>query len=799
MKHWIAAILTLIIPLLSNGQSWSVLDAPGDKENIAAIKARLDEVRKRRPTVALVLSGGGAKGAAHVGAMHYLDSLGVPVDLVVGTSIGGLVGGMYAIGYDVDMMDSLFVNMDWDMALSDKLPREYVTYSERRYREKYLLSIPFYYNSSDFQERRESDARFAVDTRREELHLGAEEGSDATKLIRENLLGSLPSGFVFGQNVNNLISSLTVGYQDSISFAALPKPFVCVASDLVSGKAKIWYSGKLNTALRSTMSIPGLFAPVKTGGMVLVDGGMRNNYPTDVAKQLGADFIIGIDIVSPYLDYAQVNNLLDIISQGIDMLGRESYETNTPYPEITIKPDIRGYDMLSFDKKSIEDLMKRGYEAAAGQKENLEVLLKLLGEDRTCNDKSKKATYIGEKEVMVSDVEIVGVSAKEENYILDLIDLPLDSPYGRDKIEDAVNKIFATRSFDYVNYELIGEKSPYTLRIICKNGPINNLGIGLRFDTEEIVSVLVNLGLNTHSLQGSAFDFTGKISSSPLVSATYKYRTESGPTINAMMQFRHMDMDQSIAGDSKMKLTCQNFRTEAYFSNISWKKYDINVGLKTDYYNINRLLLEREVGDYNPNYMRDTYVSAFLRSRAETYDNKYFPESGFTLGLDYSWVFGALQKGINPFHILHVDGGFVIRIKDNLAWLPGFDARFLFGNDIPLIYANTMGGMLRGRYLDQQIPFVGIGNALYMANMLGVFHSNLRYRLSQNNYIEALSSFAIHGDSSMGIPGTDALETVSGSGLFYSYNSIAGPLKAGFYWSSLSRKMSFYVGFGFDF
>ena len=295
MKHLIAAILTLVIPLLSNGQSWSVLDAPGDKENIAAIKARLDEVRKRRPTVALVLSGGGAKGAAHVGAMHYLDSLGVPVDLVVGTSIGGLVGGMYAIGYDVDLVDSLFVNMDWNMALSDKLPRKYVTYSERRYREKYLLSIPFYYKSSDFREKRESDARFAVDTRREELHLGADDGADATKLIRENLLGSLPSGFVFGQNVNNLISSLTVGYQDSISFASLPKPFVCVASDLVSGKAKVWYSGKLNTALRSTMSIPGLFAPVKTGGMVLVDGGMRNNYPTDIARQLGADFIIGID------------------------------------------------------------------------------------------------------------------------------------------------------------------------------------------------------------------------------------------------------------------------------------------------------------------------------------------------------------------------------------------------------------------------------------------------------------------------------------------------------------------------
>ena len=792
-------MIMLMASLGMSGQTWSVLDSPEDEADIAAIKARLAEVRKTRPTVALVLSGGGAKGAAHVGVLKYLDSLDVPVDLIVGTSIGGLVGGMKAVGYDTAMMDSLFTNMDWSMAMSDKLPADYITYSEKRYREKYLLSIPFYYKADEYREMREANSRYAMDTRRDELRLGAESGEDATKLVRENLLGSLPSGFVYGQNVNNLFSSLTVGYQDSICFASLPTPFVCVASDIVSGKAKIWYSGKLNTALRSTMSIPGLFSPVRTGGMVLVDGGMRNNYPTDIAKKLGADFIIGVDISAPSLDYAQVNNLLDIISQGIDMFGRESYETNVPYPEITVKPDISGFDMLSFDRNSIDTLMHRGWVAADAQKENFKVLLKLLGEGKTPEKESRCAVNLHSMPVLISDIEVVGVSAREANYILELINLPLDTYYGKDEIEDAVNKIYATRAFDYVNYELIGEKKPYLLRFICKNGPINNFGVGVRFDTEEIVSVIANLGINTHGIKGHAFDFTGKISSNPLVSATYKYRMESGPTINAMSHFRHVDMSHSRLGESKMKLTYQNFRTEVFLSNISWKKYDINAGARTDYYNISRMVLDHSVGDYDPFSLRNTYVSLFLRARTETYDNHYFPESGFTVGLDYSWVFGALQKGVDPFQAIHLDAGTVVRFGEKFAWLPSFDARVLLGRSIPLIYANTIGGVLRGRYLDQQIPFAGIGHAFSMGNVLGLFRSDIRFKIARNNYLDLISNVAVAADSFKGFSESDKVEGISGTGLFYSYSSIAGPLRAGIQWSTSVNKFGFYFGFGFDF
>ena len=276
----------------------SALLTAADTLAMEEIRARMAEIRKQRPTVALVLSGGGAKGAAHVGVLRYLESIDMPIDMVLGTSMGGLVGGLYALGYGVEELDSLIRNMDWSYALSDRVPREYISYAETKYREKYLLSFPFFYRRQDYMERKADEMRFADTKRHEAFSIGADAPTGASDLIKDNLLGSLPSGYIYGQNVSNIFSSLSVGYQDSLCFNDLPVPFACVSTDLVSGTAKIWHNGKINVALRSTMSIPGVFAPVKMDGMVLVDGGMRDNYPTGLAREMGADIVIGVDLSS---------------------------------------------------------------------------------------------------------------------------------------------------------------------------------------------------------------------------------------------------------------------------------------------------------------------------------------------------------------------------------------------------------------------------------------------------------------------------------------------------------------------
>ncbi len=135
----------------------------------------------------------------------------MPVDIVMGTSMGGLVGGIYALGYNAEQLDTIIRSIDWDQALTDHVPRDYLSYSAIKYKEKYVLSFPFFYDKDDYQQMKSSRAAVRKKGRRHPFRSG---GSDATNMVKDNLLGSLPSGMVYGQNVNNIFSSLSVGYQD---------------------------------------------------------------------------------------------------------------------------------------------------------------------------------------------------------------------------------------------------------------------------------------------------------------------------------------------------------------------------------------------------------------------------------------------------------------------------------------------------------------------------------------------------------------------------------------------------------
>ena len=772
---------------------------PLDPEATAAIRARLDEVKKDRPTVALVLSGGGAKGAAHVGVLQYLESAGIPVDLVVGTSIGGLTGGLYALGYPASQLDSIMRNMDWSMALSDKVPREYISYAESKYKERYVLSFPFFYSSDVFQEQREDQLRFSGARKRyEEIHLGAEDGGTASGLFKDNLVGSLPAGIVFGQNVGNVISSLTVGYQDSRNFAELPIPFACVASDLVSGTAKVWEKGQLNTALRSTMSIPGLFTPVRTDGMILADGAMRDNYPTALARELGADFIIGVDVSADSYDYGEINNLLDIIQSGIDMLGRDSYEENVSNTEVTIRPDIEGYGLLSFNREAIDSLIARGYKAAEAQAENLAVIRHFVGPDPKPSFRQPAAVDISRDPVRIDGIEITGVDERESRYLMEKVRRSLGQEVGKTEIEHAVATIFGTKAFDYVTYELQGEEAPYRLRINCKRGPIHHLGLGARLDTEEIVAVLVNLGINVHRLQGSALDLEGKVGTNPHASLHYYYRTQRGPTLNVTARYKYVDRNQFSIGDSRFKFVYHNLREEAFLSNLQWKRFDVNVGIRDDYYLFNSVMSDRMLSSYDPG-IHHHYLSAFLRGRTDTFDNGYFPTEGFTAGVDYAWVISGFKDGIEDFHALQFDSKAVVPISDVVSFLPSLSGRFLLGDNVPLPYLNTVGGSMAGRYLDQQLPFIGINNAVQVSNVIGIARADMRFKLARNNYLTAIANMGVEARRLRDVFYNESLSTLSGFGLEYAYNSILGPIRLNVHWSDRIHRLGAYLSVGFDF
>ena len=774
------------------------IDSTLDAHATAKIRARMDSIRKTRPTVALVLSGGGAKGAAHIGVLRYLEEIDMPVDLIVGTSMGGLIGGFYSAGHSSAVIDSAIRKIDWNMALSDKVPLRHMSYAEKSYKRRYNISMPFYYASEEKRQKGGLNRKLRnVVDQFDDLRLGAEDEAGKTISFKDRILTSLPSGLVTGQNVNNLFSSYTVGYHDDCAFWNLPIPFVCVATEMVSSKPKVWYSGKINTALRSTMAIPGLFTPVRTEGMVLLDGGMRNNYPTDIARKLGADYVIGVDLSEGYKEYDDLKNLTDIVMQGIDMLGRASYEQNTEIADVTIKPDISGYNMLSFEPESIDDLIARGEASAQAQDEGLMDILLKTG-DPGISRNGKSAVNINIEPVEISNIEFSGISKEEASSILSRLKLGSRDKITSGDIEEMVAALYGTRYFDYVTYELLGREEPYTLHFLCKKGPVNQLGLAARMDSDEIVSVLLNVGLNIHNVNGHALELSGKIGTNPYASLHYYYRTEEGPAINVTVTAKNVDRNKFSFGTNLFNVQYFNERNEVYLSNIRWINLDINLGMRSDYYKVGSLMSGSGSDDSGiVSFRRNNYLSAFLSGNLDTLDDYYFPTSGLGMSLDYSWVFGAIPEKIKAFHSIQFGVRTVANLGENVALLPYAHLRMLLGPEIALPYINVAGGRMAGRYLDQQIPFVGITNAAAMEKMLAVAGAGIRTKIFKNNYITAIVNV---GDSAPTVREMGKSSSLFfGAGLEYSYNSILGPIKADIHWSDIDRKVGFYLSLGLDF
>ena len=262
--------------------------------------ARVEQQRKK---VGLVLSGGGAKGMAHIGAIKVIEEVGIPIDYVVGTSMGSIIGGLYAIGYTPEQLDSMVRKQDWTFLLSDRISRTDKNMAKREVDEKYLISVPF------------------------------------SKDAIQNVSG----GLIKGQNISNLFSELTLGYHDSIDFSHLPIPYACVSENIVKGEEYVFHQGVLSTAMRASMAIPGVFTPVRLDSMVLIDGGVVNNYPVNIAREMGADVIIGVDVQSELKPANELESATAILGQLVDLMGQDQYLKNVKETNVHIKVNVKGY------------------------------------------------------------------------------------------------------------------------------------------------------------------------------------------------------------------------------------------------------------------------------------------------------------------------------------------------------------------------------------------------------------------------------------------------------------------------
>jgi len=761
---------------------------PSDEAAVAYMRARSDSIRRHRPVVALVLSGGGAKGAATVGALKYMERYSFPIDMVLGTSVGGLIGGLYSLGYTPDELETIIREIDWSMALSDKVEPDFIPYHRKAYKEKFALSFPFYYRHDDLLQNISNitDGMFTSATAME----------DASSLVLDNLISSLPTGVAYGQNVNHIISSRTVGYSDSTDFFKFPIPFACVSSDLISGKAKVWHSGDINMAMRATMSIPGLFTPVQTGGMALVDGGMRNNFPVDIAKDLGADIVIGIELSDePASSQGNAKSILSIVQGAIRMYSVDSFERSMESVDLRIKPDLKEFNMMSFDDTAVEFMLLRGYKAAEACAPQLDSLRRIIGSEGF-RLQGKPARDISKKPVLIDRVEVTGLREKDANYIRRQLYIKDSSFVNTRILDDDVAAIFGSGIFDFINYELLGTGEPYRLRIHCQKGPVHRFGLGFRIDSEEIVSALMNFGLNTNALGGLSLDMTAKIGSNPYLDVHAAYVTPNFPSVHLRGKVRWTDRTSVILGTNYFNTTFLDTFQELYISNKFEGRNEYSVGIRNSYRFTTKLVTDTVVGQYESDAMEGDWQSLFAAVRKESLDNGYFPERGLSAGISAEALTDLFAPGkANYFGIVAFDARLPLSLG-RLAFIPQVYGRSIIGENIPLAYANVIGGEFSGRYIDQQFPFIGINNAAFRRNNLAIGRMDTRLRLGSNHYLSAIGNVCYDFENYKGI---SEGELLWGCGLSYAYNTIVGPLRFTVHYSSLSRRIGAYFAVGFNF
>jgi len=397
-----------------------------------------------RPRIGLVLSGGSAKGLAHIGVIQLLEEIGVPIDVVTGTSMGALMGGLFASGYNGEELEEIVTHLDWLSLFSDRVDRRFLGPDQRVATAKVAFSFPI-----------------------------------RNKRIR------LPGGAIRGENIQRLLQQLTWSVSPIHDFSQLPTPFAAVTTDLGTGKAVVLTSGRLSDAMRASMSLPGVFEPQALDGRILVDGGLVRNLPAQDALALGAEFLICSDVVGPPDPAEEVDDLVKVLSQSIDFLLEWNTVPQRELCDVLIRHDVEGLSPSDF--RETERFIEIGKEGARSQLPALrEVAIPGSGADAY-----RAHPPILSDSVLINRVEIRGTTnEKAERVVRKALALPPHVWVGREGLDDAIGRIYATDLFLNVGYSIETSPADTGLIINVAEEPRDGVGFGFRYDDRRNASLL---------------------------------------------------------------------------------------------------------------------------------------------------------------------------------------------------------------------------------------------------------------------------------------------------------------------
>ena len=712
---------------------------------------------QKRPKIGLVLSGGGAKGFAHIGVLKVIEEAGIKIDYIGGTSMGAVIGGLYATGYNAAQIDSIFQSTNFDELLNDFIPRSSKNFYEKRNDELYALVLPF-----------------------------------------NNFKIGIPEALSKGMYNFNLLSRITRNVRHVKDFNQLPTPFLCIGTNIETGEQVLLNKGNLAQAMLASAAFPSLFSPIEIDGALLVDGGVANNYPIEEVRKLGADIIIGVDVQDDLMDRKELKNATKILVQITNLQSIAKMKNKIVNTDIYINPDIKNYGVISFDKG--KEIIRKGEEAAFSVYEKL--LIVANKQDAYQKPKLKVATDT----LQIEKIKINNLNNFTEDYVVGKLRFKEDSKVSYADLQKGINNINATQNFSAINYSFDPKQNKEDLNLTLIENPTKTyLKFGLHYDGLYKSGILVNL---THKKTL----FKNDIASLDVVLGdnfryNYDYYVDNGFNLSFgfKSQFNQFNRNvtkelspQSISdiGVNTINVDFLDFTNQAYFQSLFAQKFLIGAGAE-----LKLLKIKSEtLANTNPIIDKSNYLSVFGYMKYDSFDNKYFPKKGWYFSSDIqSYLFSSnYTNKFKPFSIFKTEVGIAAQIVKKVTLRFQADAGMAIGQESVSFFNFVLGGYGYNT-INNFKHFYGYDFLSVAANSYIKTAATLDYEFYKKNHLNFSANFANLENNLFRTVNWISIPKYSGYAVGYGLETAIGPIEIKHSWSPENPKGYTWFGVGFWF
>jgi NTE family protein len=650
----------------------------------AAAPAGAEKFSDGRPRLGLVLSGGGARGIAHIGVLKVMEEAGLKPDLIVGTSMGAIIGGFYALGYTAADIERIVVSQNWTALLGDSVPRANLPLEEKNDDGKYLLSFP----------------------------------------LRHGQI-TLPRGLSSGENISLLLAELTLSAHAVRDFKRLPIPFECVATDLATGKMVVLDHGSLPEAIRASMAIPSVFTPLEIDGCLLADGMVARNFPVSSARDLGADLIIGVDVGTTLYRKEELDTLPKILDQSISFFGASEAAEQNALCTVLLIPDTRPYGSSSFS--SAAGLIAAGEAAARKQLPQFLALAEKLKKFPPRPAPADWAHAPAGRRLRVTEIDVAGLVNVTRERIDASLQIATPAELAPADIRAAVLRLIGSGFFERVTYTLVPAAGGEGLRLqlqVAENLD-DALKVGLGYDSDTQSALLFNGTFRNVWVEGSKMGLDVKLGENAAVHGSrfvpFGFHTGLGFTTDLRYQkFRVASRETAGPGGGAV-LVDRDFQDSA-----------LDVGLQKDFANnaAAGIGVEKEVAWVQPGAAPDRFSNQnvdYLNYRGwlrtDTLDRTQFPRSGFSALAEVRFLTRELAASpapaMTPFFQYRAGAGGVLPVQERVALFAHGTLGAADASEVPFVHQWHLGGLFD--YDPLALPFAGLnfmersGNALWAA------------------------------------------------------------------------------------